>query len=184
MLTRRLIRRILIIPPAGLIGNWERELRTLFCLDFHIIGGSDSKAGNPFRGSNSDRLIVSVDTLAGDRTFARLQEPGVEPYDLCIFDEAHKLAADRQPDFSIRRTDRYRVAEALAGVPSGDPRWSLDWACHPLSTPSPSPPPHMEQAVSDQGAEEAIRRLEGMLTKEQVEALEARSAGFTGMVGM
>ena len=132
MLARKLIRRILIVVPAGLIGNWERELRTLFSLDFHIIGGSDSKADNPFRGQNSDRLIVSVDTLAGDRTFARLQEQGVEPYDLCIFDEAHKLSADRQPDFSIRRTDRYRVAEALAGVPGGDPRWSLDWACHHL----------------------------------------------------
>ena len=132
MLARRLIRRILIVPPAGLIGNWERELRTLFSLDFRIIGGSDSKADNPFRGPNSDRLIVSVDTLAGDRTFARLQEAGVESYELCIFDEAHKLSADRQPDFSIRRTDRYRVAEALAGVPSGDPRWSLDWACHHL----------------------------------------------------
>ena len=132
MLARRLIRRILIIPPAGLIGNWERELRTLFSLDFRIIGGSDSKADNPFRGSNSDRLIVSVDTLGGERTFARLQEQGVEPYDLCIFDEAHKLSADRQPDFSIRRTDRYLVAEALAGIPSGDPRWSLDWACHHL----------------------------------------------------
>ena len=132
MLARRLIRRILIIPPAGLIGNWERELRTLFSLDFRIIGGSDSKADNPFRGSNSDRLIVSVDTLGGERTFARLQEQGVEPYDLCIFDEAHKLSADRQPDFSIRRTDRYLLAEALAGIPSGDPRWSLDWACHHL----------------------------------------------------
>src|SRR6266496_1577314 len=30
MLTRRLIRRVLIIPPAGLVGNWERELRLLF----------------------------------------------------------------------------------------------------------------------------------------------------------
>jgi len=130
MLARRLIRRILVVPPAGLIGNWERELRTLFSLDFHIIGGADSKADNPFRGPNSDRRIVSVDTLAGERTFARLQEQGVEPYDLCIFDEAHKLSADRQPDFSIRRTDRYRVAEALAGVPGGDPRWSLDWSSH------------------------------------------------------
>jgi len=130
MLARRLIRRILVVPPAGLIGNWERELRTLFNLDFRIIGGSDSKADNPFRGPNSDLLIVSVDTLAGERTFARLQEQGIEPYDLCIFDEAHKLSADRQPDFSIRRTDRYRVAEALAGVPGGDPRWLLDWSSH------------------------------------------------------
>ena len=80
------------------------------------------------RGQTATCVIVSVDTLAGDRPFARLQEPGVEPYDLCIFDEAHKLSADRQPDFTIRKTDRYRVAEALAGVQVGDPRWSLDWA--------------------------------------------------------
>src|SRR5438477_3020104 len=30
MLARRLIRRVLIVPPAGLVGNWERELRLLF----------------------------------------------------------------------------------------------------------------------------------------------------------
>jgi len=28
MLSRRLIQRVLIVPPAGLVGNWERELRT------------------------------------------------------------------------------------------------------------------------------------------------------------
>ena len=38
----------------------------------------------------------------------------------------------------------------------------------------------MEQAVSDQGAEAAIRKLEGMLTKEQVEALEARERRLYG----
>jgi superfamily II DNA or RNA helicase len=132
MLARRLLRRILIAPPAGLVGNWERELRTLFGLDFRIASGADSRAGNPFSGTGGDRVIVSVDTLASDRTFARLQEPGTDAYDLVIFDEAHKLAADRQADFTIRRTDRYRVAEAIAGIPSGDPRWSLDWACNHL----------------------------------------------------
>lgn len=123
MLVRRLIRRVLIVPPAGLVGNWERELRTLFSLDFHIVAGSEARAGNPFTGPNSDQLIVSVDTLAGERVFARLQEPAVEPYDLVIFDEAHKLAADRQPDFTIRRTDRYKLAEALTSAAGDDPRW-------------------------------------------------------------
>ncbi len=132
MLARRLLRRVLIAPPAGLVGNWERELRTLFGLDFHIVVGADAKPGNPFTGSSSDLIIISVDTLASDRPFARLQEPAVEPYDLCIFDEAHKLGADRQPDFTIRKTDRYRVAETLAGIPSGDPRWSLTWSCNHL----------------------------------------------------
>ena len=30
MLSRGRIRRVLVVPPAGLVGNWERELRTLF----------------------------------------------------------------------------------------------------------------------------------------------------------
>jgi hypothetical protein len=39
---------------------------------------------------------------------------------------------------------------------------------------------YMEQAVSEEGAEEAVRRLEGMLTKEQVEALEAKERRLYG----
>jgi superfamily II DNA or RNA helicase len=71
--------------------------------------------------------------------FRRLQEPNVEPYDLVIFDECHKLSADRQPDFTVRRTDRYRLAEALAGVPTDDERWSLGWGCHHLLLLSATP---------------------------------------------
>jgi SNF2 family DNA or RNA helicase len=29
MLARRLLRRVLIVPPAGLVGNWQRELKIL-----------------------------------------------------------------------------------------------------------------------------------------------------------
>jgi transcriptional regulator with XRE-family HTH domain len=32
VLARRLIRRVLVVPPAGLVGNWEREMRKLFRL--------------------------------------------------------------------------------------------------------------------------------------------------------
>ncbi len=132
MLARRLIRRVLIVPPAGLVGNWESELAKLFNLTFSIISGGDARSANPFTGAGSDQVIVSVDTLSGERVFRRLKEASTEPYDLVIFDEAHKLAADRQPDFSIRRTERYRLAEALAGIPSDEERWSLPWSCHHL----------------------------------------------------
>src|SRR6266852_5651369 len=86
MLTRRLITRVLIVPPAGLMGNWEHEMRTLFNLPFRIVTGADTRAGNPFIGPKSELLIASVDTLAGDRMFARLQDAGVTPYDLVAFD--------------------------------------------------------------------------------------------------
>src|SRR5712691_11521213 len=98
MLARRLVRRVLIAPPAGLVGNWEREMRSLFSLPFRIVTGSEARAGNPFTGPDSNLLIVSVDTLSGQNVFARLQEPAVAPYDLLIFDEAHKLSADREVD--------------------------------------------------------------------------------------
>ena len=132
MLSRRLIRRVLIVPPAGLVGNWERELRLLFRLPFRIVSGADARAGNPFLGPESDRTIVSIDTLAGDRMFGCLKAPQTAAYDLVVFDEAHKLAADRQPDFRVRKTDRYKLAEALAGAAGEDERWALSWSAQHL----------------------------------------------------
>jgi superfamily II DNA or RNA helicase/DNA-binding XRE family transcriptional regulator len=132
MLSRRLLKRVLIVPPAGLVGNWQRELSTLFSLQFGIVSGSDARTGNPFVGPSSHRVIVSIDTLAGERMFARLQEEAVEPYALVVFDEAHKLACDRGADFRVRKTDRYRLAEAIAGVHTGDRAWGLPWHAHHL----------------------------------------------------
>ncbi len=127
MLSRRLIRRILVVPPAGLIGNWQREMKTLFALPFQIVSGSDARDGNPFVGEDSNQIIMSIDTLSGDRMFGRLGEQNVEPYDLVIFDEAHKLSADRDYDGRVRKTDRYCLAEALCGVHISDARWRLPW---------------------------------------------------------
>jgi superfamily II DNA or RNA helicase len=64
--------------------------------------------------------------------FARLRETTVVPYDLVIFDEAHKLAADRGNDLRVRRTDRYCLAEAIVGVQSQNPHWRLGWSAHHL----------------------------------------------------
>ena len=129
---RQLIKRVLIVPPAGLVGNWERELRTLFRLSFRIVRGADARTENPFVGPDSDRLIVSLDTLAGERMFDRMREAvasgAATPYDLVVFDEAHKLSADRERNFYVRKTDRYRLAEVLAGLPADKPQWELGWS--------------------------------------------------------
>ena len=132
MLSRRLIRRVLIVPPAGLVGNWEREMRTLFRLPFRIVSGTDARAGNPFLGAEGDHVIVSVDTLTGERSFGWLKDLETQPYDFVVFDEAHKLSADRQPDFRIRETDRYKLAEALAGAEVEGERWRLPWSAQHL----------------------------------------------------
>ncbi len=124
-LARKLIQRILVVPPAGLVGNWEREMRTLFRLPFRIVSGADARDDNPFAGPESDRIIVSLDTPRGDRPFERPRDAA--PYDLVVFDEAHELAARRDRN-RIEKTGRYQLAEALAGAPVKDARWRLGWS--------------------------------------------------------
>lgn len=128
MLARQRLQRILIVPPAGLVGNWQQELQTLFRLSFRIVNGSDARSGNPFLGPDSNRVIVSVDTLTGETLRKRIADPDVEPYDLVIFDEAHKLSADREPDGRTRKTKRYRLAEWLVGAASDDEDIILGWS--------------------------------------------------------
>ena len=132
MLARRLLKRILIVPPADLVGNWQRELSTRFNLPFIIISGADIRSDNPLIGDESDRLIVKLDTLRQPRAIARLQESGVVPYDLVIFDETHKLSAHRGNDLRVHKTARYKLAEALAGVCGLDDHWNLGWSTHHL----------------------------------------------------
>jgi SNF2 family DNA or RNA helicase/DNA-binding XRE family transcriptional regulator len=135
MLNRRLISRVLIVPPAGLVGNWLAELKKLFSLEFNEISGSDCRAGNPFATGRSDLSIISLDTLTGNAAFECLATSETQPYDLVVFDEAHKLSASRNNDMTFDTTDRYKIAELLAGAEplqeSRSPR-SLPWHAHHL----------------------------------------------------
>ncbi len=126
--SRRLARRVLVVAPAGLLGNWQREMRTLFRIQAKAIRGADLNRGNPFTDSESDFVVVSVDTLRSPRMFEALRQAGSagKAYDLVVVDEAHKLSADRDPDMRVRKTARYELGEALAGI-LGKPEWDLGW---------------------------------------------------------
>ena len=113
MLLRRLVKRVLVVPPAGLVGNWRRELQLLFRLRFRVLRSADvSEDYNPFTDARYALTIVSVDTLWREKMRHAYLE--AEPYDLVIFDEAHKLAARYNADFTIEKTNRYEMAEAIA----------------------------------------------------------------------
>jgi superfamily II DNA or RNA helicase len=113
MLLRRLVRRVLIVPPAGLVGNWRRELTNLFRLRFRILSSADAREENPFLDPRNDLAIVSVDTLWREPMRSHLE--AAPPYDLVIFDEAHKLSAWRDADLTVHTSKRYEVAEFIAG---------------------------------------------------------------------
>ena len=112
LLMRRQAERVLIVPPAGLIGNWKRELQVCFRLQFSILTSADAVNMNPFVDSQNRLAIVSLDTLRQERMQEYLFN--AQPYDLIVFDEAHKLSASFESDGTVRKSKRYQLAEKIA----------------------------------------------------------------------
>ena len=107
------LRRALIVVPAGLVNNWHRELNEVFHLNFEVFGSEGDvtdRKSNAF--AKHDRLIASIDTLKRRARVRRLRE--APTWDLVVFDEAHHLTASRS-GHKIRRTENYKLAEALKG---------------------------------------------------------------------
>jgi superfamily II DNA or RNA helicase/DNA-binding XRE family transcriptional regulator len=190
LLSRERVRRVLIVPPAGLVGNWERELRTLFRLRFGIYDRRPDGAANPFLGSGGDRLIVSVDTLRGDGAFAALSDPEALPYDLVVLDEAHKLSVQQDKD-GVDKTKRYRLAEALAGCAAPGSRFGgLGWSARHLLLLTATPhmgrdlPYHYLWRLLDPQAfatGEAVRRLpESVRTRHFLRRTKEEMVAFDG----
>lgn len=111
-LLRRQVERVLIVPPAGLIGNWERELRVCFRLQFRILSSADAANTNPFSAPENRLAIISLDTLRQERMQDCLLE--AQSYDLVVFDEAHKLSARYESDGTEDKSKRYKLAEQIA----------------------------------------------------------------------
>ena len=112
LLLRQQVKRVLVVPPAGLIGNWERELRVCFRLPFRILSSADAANANPFADPKNRLAIMSLDTLRQERMQDCLFE--APPYDLVIFDEAHKLSARYEADGTVDKSKRYELAERIA----------------------------------------------------------------------
>jgi len=108
---RGLIRRTLIVTPANLTFQWQRELADKFREKFDIIRGDMLRANygqNPWQ--ERDQVITSVSwvALVEDARESLLRSR----WDLVIVDEAHKMSAPGED----RKTYAYRLGEALSGM--------------------------------------------------------------------
>jgi SNF2 family DNA or RNA helicase len=111
LLARGEAERILVICPAGLIRNWQNELRDAFRLHFDVLG-IDFTDANPTTWETHPRVIASIDTV---KRKERLERVLASPrWELIVFDEAHHLSRTRYGK-KITATQNYRLAEALRG---------------------------------------------------------------------
>jgi superfamily II DNA or RNA helicase len=108
---RGLIERTLIITPANLTDEWRRELHDKFGETFSVINRATINAAYG-RNIWEDTLqgITSVDFVARQDDILNLLRD--MHFDLCIVDEAHKMAAYRYGT-KVNKTQRYELGEFL-----------------------------------------------------------------------
>ena len=106
MKRRRQARRVLVVCPAGVVRQWQDEMRYKFNEDF-LIYGMDFNISQPSHWANFDKAIVSIDRAKSDAHSPVFNDSG--SWDVIVFDEAHHLTKiERQA-----ATQRYRLAERL-----------------------------------------------------------------------
>jgi superfamily II DNA or RNA helicase len=108
---RGLVKRVLIVTPANLTFQWQRELKDKFREQFEVINSDVLRTNygqNPWQDRN--QLITSISWVSRieDARESLLRSR----WDLVIVDEAHKMAAYAED----RKTLAYRLGEALSGM--------------------------------------------------------------------
>ncbi len=106
---RGLVKRTLIVTPANLSFQWQREMKDKFREDFEILRGEMLRAhygSNPWQEKNQIVTSISWVSRIEDARDSLLRSH----WDLIIVDEAHKMSAS-SPD---KKTLAYQLGESLS----------------------------------------------------------------------
>lgn len=104
---RGLVQRTLIIVPANLSFQWQRELQDKFRERFDILRGVDLRSAygtNPWQ--EKSQIITSMDWAKRDEVKESLRRI---TWHLIIVDEAHKMSASDEE----HKSDRYMLGEEI-----------------------------------------------------------------------
>ena len=106
---RRRARRVLVVSPAGVVRQWQDEMKYKFNEDFRIYG-LDFNVNQPSHWATYDRVIVSIDRAKSDNHVPIFKDSG--DWDVIVFDEAHHLSKIEHQAV----TQRYQLAETLQSM--------------------------------------------------------------------
>ncbi len=108
---RGLAERVLIVCPANLAFQWQRELKEKFDEQFLLLRGSDIREQFGInQWLEQKRVITSLDLAKRSEILPSLRQAGEqERWHLVIVDEAHRMSATDESHKSLR----YRLGELL-----------------------------------------------------------------------
>lgn len=103
-------KRVLLITPAGLKVQWKEELHNKFRLSNFRIYGQDFTIHEEREWGMYSHVIGSIDQFKEPKHIEKLLR--AEPWDIVIFDEAHRLSR-RQYGLKFDASQRYQLAAQL-----------------------------------------------------------------------
>ncbi|MEK7674570.1 MAG: DEAD/DEAH box helicase, partial [Verrucomicrobiota bacterium] len=105
---RGLVERVLIVCPANLAFQWQRELADRFQETFHILRGGDLRVQYGVNlWNDKPQIITSMDLAKREEILPSVRQ--ADDWDLIIVDEAHRMSARD----SEHKSERYRLGELL-----------------------------------------------------------------------
>ncbi len=107
---RKKLQRVLLVTPAGLTKQWQDELRYKFGFEEFLIYGEDFHINEPHQWKLFDYVIGSIDRFKDEDNLVKLMQ--AEPWDLIVFDEAHRLSR-RQYGLKFDSSQRFKLAATL-----------------------------------------------------------------------
>ena len=106
MKRRRQARRVLVICPAGIVRQWQDEMRYKFD-EAYFIYGLDFNIRQPIQWTHYEKVIVSIDRAKSEQHWSIFADSG--NWDVIVFDEAHHLSKIE----GAAVTQRFRLAERM-----------------------------------------------------------------------
>ena len=107
LMLRGLAERILVVCPANLAFQWQRELKEKFDQQFFVLkGGEVRDQFGVNQWLNQKQVITSLDLAKREDILPGLRQVH---WDLVIVDEAHRMSASDE----THKSQRYRLGELL-----------------------------------------------------------------------
>jgi superfamily II DNA or RNA helicase len=170
LLSKGLVKRVLILCPASLVEQWQFRLRDMFDIRFSRYSAEADTPKSDFWNSHP-QVIASLPTIRADNNGRHQRILESEPWDLLIVDEAHHLNSEEKSE----PTQGFQLVESLlakelvesciffTGTPHRGKSWGF-WALMNLLRPDLFDPKKSDQEQIVHLREALIRNNKSLVT--------------------
>ncbi len=141
LLSKKMVKRVLILCPAALVEQWQFRLREMFDIRLARYTSDADKPKSDFWNTNS-QVVASLSTVREDRNGRHDRMLDSDSWDLLIVDEAHHLNAYENGESTqgyqlvnkLMKHDKVESAVFFTGTPHRGKSWGF-WSLLQLLRP-------------------------------------------------